>query len=177
MPIHVGVNVWMLLSDVMVRPMFVSEVVASVCDEPICGAEYCAMILAKPEVEPASVPQENCPVTAFQMSLPVDGSQDVVRPAPKKEFVVKPVVDALPLNCWSAVKVFGCARSSESVLFAVKSPPPVSPAPAVRMMVEFAGVNPSAGCLLLNVFQSVDERQPACVPFAPWHVTAFVPAL
>ena len=69
--------------EVMVSPMLVSDEVAKVCDEPVWNDEYCAPIAVIPPPAPASAPQLNCPVVAFQMSLSPEPLHDV-NPAPKK---------------------------------------------------------------------------------------------
>ena len=48
----------------------------------------------------------------------------------------------------------------EKVLFAVKLPPPCNGAVVAIVIVLFAGVNPKAACLLLNVVQSVEVKYP-----------------
>jgi hypothetical protein len=70
-------------AEVMVTPMLVSDEVAKVCDEPVWDDEYCAPIAVIPPPAPASAPQLNCPVVAFQMSLSPDPEHEV-NPAPKK---------------------------------------------------------------------------------------------
>ena len=46
----------------------------------------------------------------------------------------------------------------DKVLFAVKLPPPCNGAVVAIVIVLFAGVNPKAACLLLNVVQSADNK-------------------
>ena len=48
----------------------------------------------------------------------------------------------------------------DKVLFAVKLPPPCNGAVVAIVIVLFAGVNPKAACLLLNVVQSVEVKYP-----------------
>jgi hypothetical protein len=48
----------------------------------------------------------------------------------------------------------------DNVLFAVKLPPPCNGAVVAIVIVLFAGVNPKAACLLLNVVQSVEVKYP-----------------
>ena len=49
-------------AEAIERVMFVSDVVAKVCDAPFWNEEYCAPIAVIPPPAPASAPQENCPV-------------------------------------------------------------------------------------------------------------------
>ena len=48
----------------------------------------------------------------------------------------------------------------DNVLFAVKLPPPSNGAVVAMVIVLFAGVNPKAACLPLNVVQSVEVKYP-----------------
>lgn len=58
-PIHEGVKVCVSPVDVTVRPMFVSDDVANVCDAPVWNDEYCAPREVIPPPAPASAPQAN----------------------------------------------------------------------------------------------------------------------
>lgn len=72
----------MFPDDVIFNPMFASDDVAKVCDDPVWKEEYSAPRPVRPPDEPASNPQPNCPVAEFQISLSAEPEHDV-KPAPK----------------------------------------------------------------------------------------------
>lgn len=112
----------MIVRDEVI-PFVVFEVVPNV--RPPVKAPCGTVMLDTPEAELDSVvPSNESPVpTVSGMTLPfvsVWSIFDAVTPVSQVgPLLVKAVVDALPLNCWSVLHVFACARLREASTFPV----------------------------------------------------------